>query len=101
MAEAVIGDDGTDDTLAAYVPTGAVLDGLSAEVVDIPAPSQRLPLHLTHCFPLVIARFRVVFISAYISSDVERHTRDRGVDYIVRKPFHVDSLIGTAQAALA
>jgi tetratricopeptide (TPR) repeat protein len=32
MAEAVIGDDGADDTLAASVPTGAVLDGLSVLV---------------------------------------------------------------------
>ena len=44
---------------------------------------------------------RVVFISAYISSDLERRARERGVDYIVRKPFQVDSLIETVQAALA
>jgi two-component system, response regulator, stage 0 sporulation protein F len=44
---------------------------------------------------------RVVLISGYVSSDLERRARERGVDYIVRKPFQVDSLIEIVQAALA
>ena len=44
---------------------------------------------------------RVVLISGYISSDLERRARERGVDYVVRKPFQVDSMIQIVQAALA
>ena len=44
---------------------------------------------------------RVVLISASISPDLERRARDRGVDYVVRKPFHVDPLIEIVRAALA
>jgi two-component system, response regulator, stage 0 sporulation protein F len=43
---------------------------------------------------------RVVLISASISPDLERRARDRGVDYVVRKPFHVDPLIQIVRAAL-
>ena len=44
---------------------------------------------------------RVVLISASISPDLERRARDRGVDYLVRKPFQVDPLIQMVRAALA
>ena len=43
---------------------------------------------------------RVVLISGYISPDLERRARDRGVDSLVRKPFQVDSLIQIVRAAL-
>jgi two-component system, response regulator, stage 0 sporulation protein F len=58
-------------------------------------------LQLTAAIKAHAPATRVVFISAYITADVERRARDRGVDYIVRKPFHVDSLIETVRAALA
>jgi two-component system, response regulator, stage 0 sporulation protein F len=44
---------------------------------------------------------RVVLISGYISPDLERRARDRGVDYVVRKPFQIDPLIEILQMALA
>jgi len=44
---------------------------------------------------------RVVLISASISPDLERRARDRGVDYVVRKPFQVDPLIEIVRVALA
>jgi two-component system response regulator (stage 0 sporulation protein F) len=44
---------------------------------------------------------RVVLISANLSPDLERRARDRAVDYMVAKPFHVDPLIQIVRAALA
>ena len=44
---------------------------------------------------------RVVLISANLSPDLERRARDRAVDYLVSKPFHVDPLIQIVRAALA
>jgi two-component system, response regulator, stage 0 sporulation protein F len=58
-------------------------------------------LQLTAAIKAHAPATRVVFISAYITSDLERRARERGVDYIVRKPFQVDSLIETVRAALA
>ena len=44
---------------------------------------------------------RVMLISASMGPDLERRARDRGVDYVVRKPFHIDPLIQMVRAALA
>ena len=44
---------------------------------------------------------RVVLLSGHIGADLEQRARDRGVDYLVQKPFQVDSLIEIVRAAIA
>jgi two-component system response regulator (stage 0 sporulation protein F) len=58
-------------------------------------------LQLTAALKARAPATRVVLISGYISPDVERRARDRGVDYLVPKPFQIDPLIQIVQAALA
>jgi two-component system response regulator (stage 0 sporulation protein F) len=58
-------------------------------------------LQLTAALKAHAPATRVVLISGYISPDLERRARDRGVDYLVRKPFQVDPLIQIMRAALA
>ena len=58
-------------------------------------------LQLTAALKAHAPATRVVLISGYISPDLERRARDRGVDSLVRKPFQVDSLIQIVQMALA
>ena len=58
-------------------------------------------LQLTAALKAHAPATRVVLISGYISPDLERRARDRGVDYLVRKPFQVDPLIQMVRAALA
>jgi two-component system response regulator (stage 0 sporulation protein F) len=58
-------------------------------------------LQLTAALKAHAPTTRVVLLSGYISADLERRARDRGVDYVVRKPFQVDSLIQIVRAALA
>jgi two-component system, response regulator, stage 0 sporulation protein F len=58
-------------------------------------------LQLTAALKAHAPATQVVLISGYISPDLERRARDRGVDSLVRKPFQVDSLIQIVQAALA
>ena len=43
---------------------------------------------------------RVMLISASMGPDLERRARDRGVDYMVRKPFQIDPLLQIVRAAL-
>ena len=57
-------------------------------------------LQLTAALKAYAPATRVVLISGYISPDLERRARDRGVDYLVRKPFQVDPLIQIVRAAL-
>ena len=58
-------------------------------------------LQLTAALKAHAPATRVVLISGYISPDLERRARDRGVDYLMRKPFQVDPLIQIVRAALA
>ena len=58
-------------------------------------------LQLTAALKARAPATRVVLISANLSPDLERRARDRDVDYLVPKPFHVDRLIQIVQAALA
>jgi two-component system, response regulator, stage 0 sporulation protein F len=58
-------------------------------------------LQLTAALKAHAPATRIVLISGNISPDLERRARDRAVDYLVRKPFQVDSLIEIIQAALA
>ena len=58
-------------------------------------------LQLTAALKARAPATRVVLISANLSPDLERRARDRDVDYLVRKPFHVDPLIQIVLAALA
>jgi two-component system response regulator (stage 0 sporulation protein F) len=58
-------------------------------------------LQLTAALKAHAPATRVVLISGYISLDLERRARERGVDYLVRKPFQVDLLIQMVRAALA
>jgi CheY-like chemotaxis protein len=58
-------------------------------------------LQLTAAIKAHTPATQVVFMSAYVTADMERRARERGADYIVRKPFQVDSLIEIVQTALA
>jgi len=58
-------------------------------------------LQLTAALKAHAPATRVVLISGYINLDLEQRARDRGVDYLVRKPFQVDPLIQMVRAALA
>ena len=58
-------------------------------------------LQLTAALKARAPATRVVLISANITPDMERRARERDVDYLVRKPFHVDPLIQIVLAALA
>jgi len=58
-------------------------------------------LQLTAALKARAPATRVVLISANITPDMERRARDRDVDYLVPKPFHVDPLIQIVLAALA
>ena len=58
-------------------------------------------LQLTAALKARAPATRVVLMSGYISPDLERRARDRGVDYLMRKPFQVDRLIQIVRAALA
>ena len=58
-------------------------------------------LQLTAALKARAPATRVVLISADITPDLERRARERGVDYLVPKPFHVDPLIQIVLAALA
>ena len=58
-------------------------------------------LQLTAALKARAPATRVVLISANITPDMERRARERDVDYLVRKPFHVDPFIQIVLAALA
>jgi CheY-like chemotaxis protein len=58
-------------------------------------------LQLTAALKAHAPATRVVLLSGNISPDLARRARERGVDYIVGKPFQVDSLIEIVRAALA
>jgi len=58
-------------------------------------------LQLTAALKARAPATRVVLISANITPDMERRARERAVDYLVPKPFHVDPLIQIVLAALA
>lgn len=58
-------------------------------------------LQLTAALKARAPATRVVLISANITPDMERRARERDVDYLVPKPFHVDPLIQIVLAALA
>ena len=58
-------------------------------------------LQLTAALKARAPATRVVLITAHATPDLEQRARDRGVDYLLPKPFQLDPLIQIVQVALA
>jgi two-component system response regulator (stage 0 sporulation protein F) len=95
----------TGYTIRAYTQADVALEQAMQQPTPLIITDYNLPgmngLQLTAAVKAHAPATRVVLISASISPDLERRARDRGVDYVVRKPFQVDPLIQIVQAALA
>jgi two-component system, response regulator, stage 0 sporulation protein F len=95
----------TGYTIRAYTQADVALEQAMQQPTPLIITDYNLPgmngLQLTAAVKARAPATRVVLISASISPDLERRARDRGVDYVVRKPFQVDPLIQIVQAALA
>jgi len=92
-------------TVLAYDRGDTALEQATQQPTPLVITDYHLPgmngLQLTAALKARTPATRVVLITADASPDVERRARDRGVDYMVLKPFQLASLIQIIQAALA